>query len=177
MKQFRNLFVVILLFSSVPALGAGGPDWVAAFLGRYRPTANPLSAPPAPQTNSSLFQGNSLPVTLSDVIRLMLANNLTISVNRLPPQITQFLIDTYFRPFDPTIHISANGQRSTTQSTSQLNGALSLAQLTQSYDVGFGQTLMTGTSYGVDIIMNRSSTNNAFALYNPSWVGQVRYSI
>jgi len=36
---------------------------------------------------------------------------------------------------------------------------------------------MTGTSYAVDFIMNRSSTNNAFALYNPSWVGQVRYSI
>jgi len=176
MKNFKTFLLVVLLSSSIPAFGAE-PDWVAKFLRRYRPTPNPVSAPPAPQPNSALFQGASVAITLSDVIRLMLANNLNISVDRLPPQITQFLIDTYFRPFDPTLHISANGQHSTTQSTSQLNGAPSLVQLTQSYNVGFGQTLMTGTSYAVDFIMNRSSTNNAFALYNPSWVGQVRYSI
>ena len=176
MKNFKTFLLVVLLSSSIPAFGAE-PDWVAKFLRRYRPTPNPVSAPPAPQPNAALFQGASVAITLSDVIRLMLANNLNISVDRLPPQITQFLIDTYFRPFDPTLHISANGQHSTTQSTSQLNGAPSLVQLTQSYNVGFGQTLMTGTSYAVDFIMNRSSTNNAFALYNPSWVGQVRYSI
>jgi outer membrane protein TolC len=36
---------------------------------------------------------------------------------------------------------------------------------------------MTGTSYSIDAIMNRSSTNNAFALFNPSWVGQMRYTV
>jgi len=176
MKNIQILLIVVVLGFSLPSFGADS-NWVAKFLSRYRPTANPLSASPVPQVNSALFQGTSVAVTLNDVIRLMLANNLNISVDRLPPQITQFLIDTYFRPFDPTIHVSANGQRSTTQSTSQLNGASSLVQLTQSYDVGFGQTLMTGTSYGVDFIMNRNSNNNAFALYNPNWVGQVRYSI
>src|SRR5215510_4266256 len=176
MKNFKIFFIAISLFFTVPAFGAG-PDWVSKFLSRYRPTLNPFSPSPAPQVNSTLFQSTSAAVTLNDVIQLMLANNLNISVDRLPPQITQFLIDTYFRPFDPTIHMSANGQRSTTQSTSQLNGASSLVQLTQSYDVGFGQTLLTGTSYGVDFIMNRNSNNNAFALYNPNWVGQIRYSI
>src|SRR5262245_35814954 len=176
MKNLKTFLALVLLLTSIPAFAAE-PDWVAKFLKRYRPTANPLSAPPATQASSTLFQGNSFAISLSDVIRLMLANNLNINVDRLPPQITQFLIDTYFRPFDPTLHITANGQHSTTQSTSQLNGAASLVQLTQSYDVGFGQTLMTGTSYSVDVIMNRSSTNNAFAVFNPSWVGQVRYSV
>src|SRR5499427_1063522 len=176
MKNIQILLIVVVLGFSLPSFGADS-NWVAKFLSRYRPTANPLSASPAPQVNSALFEGTSVAVTLNDVIRLMLANNLNVSVDRLPPQITQFLIDTYFRPFDPTIHISANGQRSTTQSTSQLNGATSLVQLTHNYDVGIGQTLMTGTSYGIDLIMNRSSTNNAFAVYNPSWVGQVRYSV
>ncbi len=175
MKRFRRVFTVVLLLSTMPAFGAG-PDWVSSFLNRYRPNATRLSVPVA-QANPSLFQSSTVALTLSDVIQYMLANNLNVNVDRLPPQIAEFLIETYFRPFDPTVHISANGQRSTTQSTSQLNGAASLAQLTQSYDVGFGQTLMSGTSYGVDIIMNRSSTNNSFALYNPSWVGQVRYSV
>ena len=96
----------------------------------------------------------------------MLESNLNIGVDRLPPQIAQFLIDTFLRPFDPTLHITASGTRGTTLSTSQLNGAQSLVQLTHSYDVGVGQTLTTGTSYGVDAIVNRTSSNNAFALYN-----------
>lgn len=131
------------------------------------------SAGAAAAQNSAVPQS----VTLEDVIRLMLSNNLNISVDRLPPQINQFLIDTFLRPFDPTLHVTANGQRSTTVSTSQLSGAPSLVQLGQSYDVGIGQTLKTGTSYGVDLLMNRNSSNNTFSLFNPSWVGQVRYSV
>src|SRR5262245_18806156 len=176
LKSIQKFVIVILLLVSVPAFGAG-PDWVSKFLSRYRPTSNPLVLRQVSGADPALLQNGTAQVTLADVVRLMLASNLNISVDRLPPQISQFLIDTYFRPFDPTIHISANGQRSTTQSTSQLNGATSLVQLTQNYDVGIGQTLMTGTSYGIDLIMNRSSTNNAFAVYNPSWVGQVRYSV
>ena len=176
LKSIQKFVIVILLLVSVPAFGAG-PDWVSKFLSRYRPTSNSLVLRQVSGADPALLQNGTAQVTLADVVRLMLASNLNISVDRLPPQISQFLIDTYFRPFDPTIHISANGQRSTTQSTSQLNGATSLVQLTQNYDVGIGQTLMTGTSYGIDLIMNRSSTNNAFAVYNPSWVGQVRYSV
>jgi outer membrane protein TolC len=159
----------------MPAFAAG-PDWVARFLDRYDPAANPPSIVETPQTTPSLVQA-TLPVTLSDVIRLMLQSNLNIGVDRLPPQISQFLIDTYLRPFDPTLHITGSGTRGTSLSTSQLNGAQSLVQLAHSYDVGIGQTLKTGTSYGVDAIVNRTSSNNAFALYNPSWVGQLRYSI
>ena len=176
MKKVQSLVIIVLISFGMPAFAAG-PDWVSSFLDRYRPGANPLSTPPAPPTTPTLFQGGTLPVTLSDVIRLMLESNLNIGVDRLPPQIAQFLIDTFLRPFDPTLHITASGTRGTTLSTSQLNGAQSLVQLTHSYDVGVGQTLTTGTSYGVDAIVNRTSSNNAFALYNPSWVGQLRYSV
>jgi len=176
MKKVQSLVIIVLISVSMPAFAAG-PDWVSRFLDRYRPAANPLSTPQTPQTTPSLFRGGTLPVTLNDVIRLMLESNLNIGVDRLPPQISQFLIDTYLRPFDPTLRITASGTRGTTLSTSQLNGAQSLVQLTHSYDVGVGQTLQTGTSYGVDAIVNRTSSNNAFALYNPSWVGQLRYSV
>jgi hypothetical protein len=89
MKNIQLLLIVVVLGFSLPSFGADS-NWVAKFLSRYRPTANPLAASPVPQVNSALFQGNSVAVTLNDVIRLMLANNLNISVDRLPPQITQF---------------------------------------------------------------------------------------
>ena len=139
--------------------------------------AAPVFATQAPQSSSAPGQVNTLPLTLNDVLRMTLENNLNVAVGQLPPQIAQSLIDTYFRPFDPTLHISATGTRGTTPSTSQLSGAPALLQLTHSYNIGIGQTLKTGTSYGVDVFLNRSSSNNMFSLYNPSWVGQVRYSL
>jgi outer membrane protein len=175
MKTQTFIVSALIFLFSMPAAGAE-PNFVDKFLARYRPMVNPLPEH-APQVNSTVLQGGSLSLTLNDVIRLMLESNVNVNVDRLPPQISQFLIDTYLRPFDPTLHLSATGTHSNAVSQSQLNGAASLIQLTQSYDVGIGQTLKTGTSYGVDIIMNRNSSNNAFALYNPSWVGQVRYSI
>jgi outer membrane protein len=127
--------------------------------------------------NSAQAQPNPLLLTLDEVLRMMLENNLNVRVNELPPQVAQSLIGIYFRPFEPTLHLSATGTRGTTPGSSQLSGATSLLQLTHTYDIGIGQTLRTGTSYGVDVVLNRTSSNNAFSLYNPSWLGQVRYSL
>src|SRR5258706_14921685 len=107
MKKFQILLTLILIFFSLSAFGAE-PNWVAKFLDRYRPTPILLSRPPASQVNPALLQGNSASVALDDVIRLMLESNLNISVDRLSPQIAQFLIDTYRLPFDPTMHITAS---------------------------------------------------------------------
>jgi outer membrane protein TolC len=122
-------------------------------------------------------QTNVMPLTLNDVLRMTLENNLNVAVDRLPPDVAQFMIGTYFQPFQPTLRISANGTRGTTPSPSLLSGAPFLFQLTHSYDISMGQTLRTGTSYGVDISLNRLTSNNIFALYNPSWFGQARYGI
>src|SRR2546428_11664794 len=126
------------------------------------PAAVLFAAESAAESPAQL-QPAALPLALNDVLRMMLENNLNVAVDRLPPQVAQSLIDTYFRPFEPTLHISATGTRGTTPSSSQLSGAPSLLQLTHSYDIGIGQTLKTGTSYGVDVILNRSSSNNAFS--------------
>ena len=136
----------------------------------------PLVAQAASEA-SPQAQTNVMPLTLNDVLRLMLENNLNVAVDRLPPDVAQSMIGTYFQPFQPTLRISANGTRGTTPSPSLLSGATLLFQLTHSYDIAIGQTLRTGTSYGVDISLNRLTTNNIFALYNPSWFGQARYGI
>src|SRR5207237_6142823 len=63
-----------------------------------------------------------------------------------------------------------------TPSRSQLSGAASLVQLTHDYRVGIDQTLQTGTIYSVDFDLNRSSSNSAFNLFNPSYNGLITYS-
>jgi outer membrane protein TolC len=155
MKRFSIFLTSIFFVSAVPVL-AGPPE----------------AGAPDPQ-----LQLGPLPLSMHDVLRMMLDQNLNVASDRLPPAVAQLLIETYYRPFTPTLHISATGTSGTSPSTSQLSGTTSLFQLTHSYDIGVGQSLHTGTSYGVDIIMNRVSSNNTFLSFNPSWIGQVHYGV
>src|SRR5262249_18776373 len=85
-------------------------------------------------------------------------------------------IGSYYGVFEPTIHVGATVTRSTSPSLSQLSGAPSLSQLTHGYTVGFGQSLDTGTTVGVDFTLNRTSSKSSFNTINPAWNGTIRYT-
>ena len=113
---------------------------------------------------------------MGDMINLILQNNLDISVNRLSPLSSQYLIDTLYRPFEPTLHLQATVNRNTTPATTVLAGAANPSTSGGAYTVGFAQSLMTGTNVAIDATMNRSSSNSNFSTLNPSWSGSLRYS-
>jgi len=167
----RKLFIFIFLITFATNAFAGR-SWVEDFLARYRPAVSSES-----QAIAAFAQGGPVPLGINDLLHLMLENNLDITVNSLPPQTAQFLINTFFQPFDPTLRISATASRNTTLGTSSLSGAPTLSVLSHTYSVGFGQTLLTGTSVGVNWLMTRSSSNNTFLLYNPAYSGSLQYSV
>src|SRR5690349_19417553 len=140
----RVFLVVLLLATSSLSAVAAGPSFVEQFLARYRPTT--VSAVPPPSNPAvvlaALQQGGQVSVALDDVLRLMLQNNLDVTVNTLPPQTAQFLINTFLQPFDPSLRISATTGRNTVLGTSSLSGAPTLSTLTNTYSVGYGQTLL-----------------------------------
>src|SRR5207237_2741442 len=103
-------------------------------------------------------------------------NNLNLIGNRLPPISSVYSITSLIRPFEPNFHVIGNVNRAKTPSRSQLTGAPALNQLTHDYRVGIDQMLQTGTIYSVDFDLNRSSSNSAFNLFNPSYNGLVTYS-
>ena len=155
MKRFLVIITLIAVISGTDAI----------FAQSAAEEAHPQAAP------------SVLPLTLNDVLKMMLENNLNVAVDRISPDVARSLIGTYSRPFQPNLHISAAGSRGTMPSVTFLNGAPFLFQLTHSYDVGFDQTLRTGTTYGVDLSLNRVSSNSIFLLYNPSWFNTARYSL
>src|SRR5436190_4556874 len=169
MNTRKLVIFVFLITCATPAFA--GRSWVEEFLARYRA---PTSAQPQ---GIVLTPGGPVPLGINDLLHLMLENNLDITVNSLPPQTAQFLINTFFHPFDPTLRISATASRNTTLGTSSLSGAPTLSVLSHTYSVGFGQTLLTGTSVGVNWLMTRSSSNNTFLLYNPAYSGSLQYSV
>ena len=99
----RNIIVTVaclLLILHVGAitLSAQG-KWVDSFLHRYRPIT--VTFPPGPgvsqQDLAAMIRSGQLPLTVNDMINLLLSNNLDVGVNRLSPLSSEYIL-TIFVP-------------------------------------------------------------------------------
>ena len=177
-RIFVALLVMFALFrTSASARAEINTNFVKEFLNRYRPLKAGLpAAAQSSQDVASLIRTGQLPLSVGDLINLIIQNNLDVGVNRLTPLSSRYLIETTYRPFEPTLNLQASVTRNTSPATSQLIGAQSLSTLGGAYSLGFSQALDTGTTLGVDFVMNRNSSNSAFNTFNPSYTGLLRYS-
>src|SRR5262249_62071794 len=85
--------------------------------------SNSAAAATSSQQLADLVRSGQLPLTMGDLINLILQNNLDVGVNRLSPLSSQYLINTFYLPFEPTLHLQATVGRTTTAGTSSLAGA------------------------------------------------------
>ncbi len=177
-RIFVALLVMFAIFrTSASARAEINTNFVKEFLNRYRPLKAGLpAAAQSSQDVASLIRTGQLPLSVGDLINLIIQNNLDVGVNRLTPLSSRYLIETMYLPFEPTLHLQATVTRNTSPATSQLIGAQSLSTLGGAYSLGFSQALDTGTTLGVDFVMNRNSSNSAFNTFNPSYTGLLRYS-
>src|SRR5207244_1407831 len=177
-RIFVALLVMFALFrTSASARAEINTNFVKEFLNRYRPSK--VGLPVAAQSSqdvASLIRTGQLLLSVGDLINLIIQNNLDVGVNRLTPLSSRYLIETTYRPFEPTLNLQASVTRNTSPATSQLIGAQSFTTLGGAYSLGFSQALDTGTTLGVDFVMNRNSSNSAFNTFNPSYTGLLRYS-
>ena len=168
----------ILLVAMLAVPATASTDWVDDFLHRY----DPRTVAPRPESGGGLNIGQFLrtgevPVSLNDVINMMLDNNLDIRSNRFTPRSQYFQSLVFYRALQPSLRFSANVARDTLLSTTQLNGASARQQLNGNYEVTFSQLLPTGTSLTVDATMNRLSNNSNNSIFNPSWQNRLTYTV
>lgn len=176
--MIRRIVCLGLVVGALCAPAFAAENWVDQFLRRYKPSLLTLPAgrASAQDTLPTLIRSGVIPLSINDLIDLTLDNNLDIAVNRLAPIQSGFLIDVNYRPFEPTLRVGASVARDTSKSRTQLTGTDFVSQLSHTYSVGYGQTLKTGSDVALDFTLNRTSSNNGFNTYNPSWVGLMRYS-
>jgi outer membrane protein len=187
MKASRILVSLLVMFAAVwmaaPASAQNDSkndsNFVKGFLARYKPAPVQATAstPADAQVMSELIRNGQLPLTMGDFVNLILQNNLDVNVNRLTPVSSQYLINTFYKQFEPSIHLQATVNRSNNPATTTLAGARIQTALQGQYTVGFQQNLTTGTLVGVDVLMNRNSSNSLFSTINPNWAGSLRYSL
>lgn len=180
MKASRIVVTLLVVFGFVYApTPVGAQNFVEKFLSRYKPQKIELPVSPGARSQqqlAGLVRGSQMPLTVGDLINLMLENNLDVGVNRLTPRSSQYLIEAAYRQFEPTLRLQATINRNTSPATSFLTGAQEFKNLGGAYTAGFSQTLQTGTNVAVDFTLNRSSSNSQFNTFNPSYTGRMTYS-
>jgi outer membrane protein TolC len=171
--KFTKIAISILLTTLFITPAMASSDWVEDFLKRYDPGKDSSTGP-----ISQLLRTGEVPVTLNDVINLMIDNNLDIRSNRLSPRSSYWQSLVFYRALQPSIRFSGTVIHNTNLSNSQLNGTVPVvSQLRGNYAVSFSQLLPTGTSLAVDATMNRTSSTSNLNTFNPSYIGQLTYTV
>ncbi|MBK7926247.1 MAG: TolC family protein [Bryobacterales bacterium] len=122
----------------------------------------------APMRLPDFLINNRLELSLRSYLELVLANNTDIQIQKLTIETQRNAITRAFAPFDPVATASFRSTRAESPTNDALAGAATLNQLTQPFSLGYQQTLETGTQYNVGFTANKSSTNSAFANFNPA---------
>lgn len=171
------IFFTLLTFVIRTTNASAQANWVNDFLNRYRPMT--VKFPPNAATGqdaTNMIRSGQLPLSVGDMINLVLNNNLDVSLNRLAPLSSQYAFLSTYKPFQPTLSLSALVTQSTTPSPTIFGGAVAVEQLSHNYVATFAENLLTGTNLGVAFTLNRASTNSTFTTFDPYWTTNITYS-
>ncbi len=116
-----------------------------------------------------------LELSLRDYLELVVANNTEIAIQRLTLERPKNAILRAFSQFDPTLQASFNNTRRRSATTSALQGAALLSQLTQDSRFNYTQRLQTGTEFSVGFTGTKSASNDQFATFNPALNAQLSF--
>lgn len=118
-----------------------------------------------------------LHLSLKAFLDLVMANNTTISLQRLNVVLSEDSITRAFGQFDPTANASFQATRQLSDTTTATAGAATLNTLSQPLTFGVTQTLQTGTQYNVSFSDYKTSSNSAFATINPAYSSSLSFSV
>ena len=132
---------------------------------------------PAPLGLEDHVADGKLVLTLDDSIRLALANNTDIHIDR--SQI-DFALDNLGRahsPFDPLVTSSFSDSRATNQATNSNQGATIVNTLSQAAGLGYSQTLQTGTNFQASLSGSKIDLNSSRQFVNPSLATNLQFTL
>jgi len=122
----------------------------------------------------SYIQDGKLRLSLRDAILLTLEANSNIQIEETQIETSKFNLLGSFTPFDPLLTSNFTVARTSTPTSSQLQGvgqtsSSTLNALTQSALINYAQMFSTGTSISAGLTGSRSSTNSGFYFLNPNY--------
>lgn len=144
----------------------------------------PCSAHPEAQTQLAgpeglrdYVQNGKFRLALPDAVRLTLLNNTDVRIQQTTVDQARYAILGFYHPFDPVLTSNLGANRATTPATNRLVGAPTLSNLFQQGQVGYSQTLETGTNYQMSFNGGRATTNSSFFFINPYLTSNLNFQV
>jgi len=173
-----HLFVIVvfsLLIPGLPAWAQNAPRlerWLG--IGTHQKPAPPLAPLQGLQDHVS---NGKLVLSLDDAIRLALANNTDVRLDHSQIDLAQNNLGRAQSPFDPVATSSFADIRAKSLTTSTLQGASILRDLTQTTQLGYKETFLTGTGFQTAFNATKSSTDSSFNTVNPALSTNVQFTV
>ena len=130
-------------------------------------TSAAVSAQTESAAESPDVDPNAIQITLQRAIEMALENNLDIVVSRLDTQVRAEGVQFARGVYQPFISLGINTLDSSSPAQNQLVGAQTLTSTRTNYNFTWEQQLATGGNYNIQWFNLRSTTNSAFAGFNP----------
>jgi outer membrane protein len=158
---------------AVAAALYGAPSW-AQQPPAPSPAPYPAPAPgsPAPYVTSlttGVEAGPLLQLTLEDVVKRAMENNVDIAVERYTPQDSELAIKQARGFYDPLLTSAVNQHSQTDPARNAFSGGQKVDTDTTTFNFGAFQSLRTGGNVSLDFDNNRTKTNNVFSTFDPSF--------
>ena len=118
-----------------------------------------------------------LELTLRSYLELVMANHPDIQIQILNVLESENSIQAAFSPFDPTLALNFNANRSTNPSQDQLQGGDVISSLRQNGGFTYRHTLDTGTNYQVSFTGLKTASSSSFRTFNPSIQDTLQFRI
>ena len=167
-KHLRRIDPLDLAAYQRPQPPTQGPSTVPA------PTTHPADAPPEPTSRPANAPAAELRLSIADVRRLALENNLDLKVDLLDPAIARASLTEEEARFEALFTSNLNFARTDAPVASQLAGS----QTSDFHaDAGVQIPLRTGGAIQFTMPIERFETNNSFSLLNPAYTSAPAVSI
>src|SRR5438876_4738726 len=136
-----------------------------------------LPPPTPPQGLEDHVTNGKLVLSLNDTIRLALANNTDIRLDRSQIDFAQNNLHRAKAAFDPLVTSSFSDNRAKSPTITQIQGAPVLDTLSQTTTLGFAKTFETGTNFQSSFSASKLSTNSSLSTLNPSIATDLQFTV
>jgi outer membrane protein len=143
---------------------------------QHRFGATPVEVRPVQGITERIVDGK-LHLNLRDFLELVLKNSTAVNLTRLDVYTAADQITATKAPLDPQLVASYNVLKEVSPSFTQISGAATLSDLTETSVLSYQQLIPTGQTINVNFNAARTSTNDAFNFYNPDIFGTLNISI
>jgi len=130
-----------------------------------------LPALPASPTEVAEKNGTALRMSMKDLTKLALQNNLNIAISDTNEELYGLRIRQAFGPYDPVLALTVGAQNSRSPNTNLATAADAKYNEVGSarWNLSFSQSVRTGGTVTAFLNSNRQQTNQAFALFSPQY--------